>query len=68
MIAASRFRCETDEAMPERAEGKQVSSMGATIGIVVLMVVCMSIGMFIAGANPETAAKWDAWRRKALGL
>jgi hypothetical protein len=54
--------------MPERAEGKQVSSMGATIGIVVLMVVCMSIGMFIAGANPETAAKWDAWRRKALGL
>jgi len=42
--------------------------MGPLILLVVWTSSCVAIGIFIAGANPRFAAKWDAFRRKALGL
>ena len=41
--------------------------MGPTILILLSIGALVAIGIFIAGANPELAARWDAWRRKILG-
>ena len=41
--------------------------MGAGVVIIVWSVFCVAVGIFIAGANPEMAAKWDTFRRKAIG-
>ena len=41
--------------------------MGPTILILLSIVALVAIGIFIAGANPRLAVRWDAWRRKILG-